>query len=386
MRAARRVECFRESVIREMTRLAEQYGAINLAQGFPDFSPPARLLEALEQASKLPLNHQYSITWGSPRLRRALADHLVPFLGRQLDPDSELTITCGATEGIVAAVMAVVDPGDVVVIMEPFYENYVPATLLVGGRPRFLTLHAPDFRWDPQELHRACRGARALIVNTPHNPTGRVFTLEEIEQLAEVVQRYGLICITDETYQHIVYDDRRHLSPARVEALRDSTIVVGSFSKTYSVTGWRVGYVAAPPALTEAVRRVHDFLTVAAPNPLQEAISTALRWGADYYQWLRSLYQRNRDLLVDGLHSIGLKCNVPEGAYYLLCDVTSWGFEDDTEAAKYLIRRAGVATVPGSSFYHRSDAGRRFVRFAFCKQESTLRRVIEGLQAVSLQA
>lgn len=381
-RTAQRVSLFQESVIREMTRLAHQYGGINLAQGFPDFDPPQELLAAAQRALAEGYN-QYAITWGDPELRAALADKLERDHGIRYDPDRHLTVTCGATEAMMATMLATVNPGEEVVVFEPFYENYGPDAALSGARLRYVTLDLshPDFPYEPRELERAfSRNTKAIVVNTPHNPTGKVFRRDELEHIAELCRHYEAVAITDEVYEHILYDGTQHLSLASLPGMAQRTVTISSTSKTYSVTGWRVGWAAvADEALAGAIRKAHDFLTVGAAAPLQRAAVVALRFPDRYYRDLSVSYQGKRDLLLDALHQAGFRPTVPKGAYYIMADFGDLTHEDDTRFALRLVREVGVATVPGSSFFHDPQRGRRYVRFAYPKREQTLQEAARRL-------
>ena len=376
IQTAARVGVFTESVIREMTRLAMEHGAINLAQGFPDFPAPAELVEAASRAMADGYN-QYAITWGSPRLRRALAEKVRWFNGLEVDPERNITVTCGATEAMMATLLATVNPGDEVIVFEPFYENYGPDAKLSGAVPRFIRLRlAEGFPFDPDEIRAAITPrTRAMIINTPHNPTGKVFTRDELETLAEICRRHDLLAITDEVYEHIVYDGHAHTTLAALPEMAERTVIVNSVSKSYSVTGWRVGWTIAPPAITDGIRKVHDFLTVGAAAPLQEAAATALAFPRSYYAKLAATYQRKRDTLLAILREAGFGCLVPAGAYYIMCDIAPLGYEDGDALTMHLITEVGVAPVPGSSFFHEPAHGRRFVRFAFPKREETFDEV-----------
>jgi aminotransferase len=384
---ASRVGLFTESVIREMTRLAMEHGGINLAQGFPDFPAPAELIEAAARALRDGYN-QYAITWGSPRLREALAEKVGWFNGLHVDPERNITITCGATEAMMAALLATVDPGDEAIIFEPFYENYGPDAKLSGAVPRFVRLRLePGFPFDPEDLRAAMTPrTKAIIINTPHNPTGKVFSRAELEVIADLCLRHNLLAITDEVYEHITYDGLAHTSLAALPGMADRTVVVNSVSKTYSVTGWRVGWAIAPRAITDGIRKVHDFLTVGAAAPLQEAAVTALRFPREYYANLAMMYQRKRDTLLAILRGAGFPCLVPAGAYYIMCDITPFGYADDSEFTMHMIRDVGVAPVPGSSFFHDPSAGRGYVRFAFPKREETFADVRDRLTRLRARA
>jgi len=375
---------FTESVIREMTREAMKHGAVNLSQGFPDFPAPEEIKRAAQEAIAEDIN-QYAITWGAKDFREAIAEKTKWYLGLDVDPEREITVTCGSTEGMIAAMMATVDPGEEVVLFEPFYENYAPDAILSGARPRYVPLRAPDWTFDREEL-RAAFGERtkAIILCNPNNPTGKVFTREEMEFIASLCREHDALCFTDEIYEHILYprEDRtvEHISMAQLEGMRERTVVVNSMSKTYSVTGWRVGYVIAPPDITSAVRKVHDFLTVGAAAPLQSAGAFALRLPPAYYEQLQSDYQRRRDMLVPVLEEVGFGVFRPDGAYYIMTDIRAFGFRDDIEFTRFLVREIGVAVVPGSSFYSRPELGASQVRFCFCKKDETLEAAAERLQ------
>ncbi|GIW19610.1 MAG: aminotransferase [Tepidiforma sp.] len=378
---ARRTSVFSESVIREMTRLAMLHGAMNLAQGYPDFPAPAFIKQAAIDAINADIN-QYAITWGSPRLRRAIADKTRRLYGLDLDPDREITVTCGATEAMMCAMLAVVEEGDEVIVFEPFYENYVPDAAMSGAKLVFVTLRGEGFSFDPDELRRAFSPrTRAIIVNTPNNPSGKVFTRAELEEIAALCQEFDTLCITDEIYEHILYDHHEHVPMATLPGMYERTITISGLSKTFSVTGWRLGYLIAPPHLSDALRKVHDFLTVGAPAPLQEAAAIAIEQADSYYPELRTMYAEKRAILLDALRRAGFACHQPEGAYYIMADFSALGFDgDDTAFAHHLIRDIGVAPVPGSSFYRPgSGAGSRMVRFTFSKSEETLREAARRL-------
>jgi len=378
---ASRVGVFTESVIREMTRLAMEHGGINLAQGFPDFPAPAELVEAASRALRDGFN-QYAVTWGSPRLREALAEKVRWFNGLEVDPERHITVTCGATEAMMATLLAAVNPGEEVIVFEPFYENYGPDTKLSGAVPRFVRLRLePGFPFDPDELGQAVTPrTKAIIINTPHNPTGKVFSRTELEGIAEVCQRHNLLAITDEVYEHIIYDGQTHTTLAALPGMADRTVIVNSVSKSYSVTGWRVGWTIAPAPIADGIRKVHDFLTVGAAAPLQEATVTALRFPREYYATLAAGYQKKRDTLLAILRDAGFGCLVPGGAYYIMCDIAPFGYEDDYAFTMHMIREIGVAPVPGSSFFHDPAHGRGYVRFAFPKREETFDDVRRRLQ------
>lgn len=372
LRTARRTHGFTESVIREMTRVAREHDAVNLAQGFPDFPAPELLKDAACRAIRADVN-QYAITWGAPAFRDALERKYRSWYGMEVDGAREITVTCGATEAMVAVMLAVVDPGDEVIVLEPFYENYGPDAILSDARPVFLTLQAPDYRLDPDRLRALVTPrTRAIVLNTPNNPTGRVFDREEMEAVADVCRRHGILAITDEIYEHILYEGQ-HVPLATLDGMRDRTITVSGVSKTFSVTGWRIGTIVAPAALTAAIRKVHDFLTVGAPAPLQEACAEGMDGlPATYYTTMANEYRERRDVLVSALQAAGFACRAPEGAYYVLADFSALSAEDDVTFAKRLTRDGGVASVPGSSFFSVPERGRSLVRFAFCKRLETL--------------
>jgi aspartate/methionine/tyrosine aminotransferase len=373
---------FTESVIREMTRRALACGAVNLAQGFPDFPAPAEIKEAAKRAIDADYN-QYAITHGSPNFRRAIADKARAYNHLECDPDLNVTVTCGATEGMIASLLAVINPGDEAVIFEPFYENYGPDVILAGATPRYVTLHEPGFTIDPAQLTAAFSSrTKAIIINTPHNPTGKVFSRAELELISGLCRRFDTLAITDEIYEHIIYDGVRHVSIGSLDGMRDRTITISGLSKTYSVTGWRLAYVIACERLTSAIRKVHDFLTVGAPHPLQEAGAFALRLPASFYAELQAMYQSKRATLLAALAGAGLHCLEPAGAYYIMADMGHLGFADDFAAAEFLLNEVGVAAVPGSSFYHRAELGRRLVRFTFSKSDETIGRAAERLAAM----
>jgi aspartate/methionine/tyrosine aminotransferase len=371
---------FTESVIREMTRRALKIGAVNLAQGFPDFPSPNELKEAAKRAIDEDYN-QYAITHGSPNFRDAIAAKARSYNKLNCDPDLNVTVTCGATEAMVASLIAIINPGDEVVIFEPFYENYGPDTILAGAVPRYVALREPDFHIDRGEL-RAAFGphTKAIIVNTPNNPTGKVFSQAELEMIAELCQRYDILAITDEIYEHIIYGAARHISLASIPGMEERTITISGLSKTYSVTGWRLAYAIASARLTSAIRKVHDFLTVGAPHPLQEAGAVALRLPQSFYHELAAMYDRKRAMLFDALTAAGLQCRSPQGAYYIMADIGHLGFDDDFAAADFMLEEVGVAAVPGSSFYHNRELGRRMLRFTFSKADKTIEMAAQRLK------
>jgi len=382
-RVSRKANSFTESVIREMTREALKHGAVNLSQGFPDFAAPDDIKRKAMEAIANDVN-QYAITWGAKDFRDAIARKTNWYLGFEIDPETEITVTCGSTEGMISAMMATVDPGDEVVVFEPFYENYGPDAILSDATPRYVSLHAPDWSFDRAELRAAFNEkTRAIIVCNPNNPTGKVFSRDEMEFIAALCKEFDALCFTDEIYEHILYPregtDIKHISMAQLEGMRERTVIVNSMSKTYSVTGWRVGYCIAPPEITSGIRKVHDFLTVGAAAPLQAAGAYALSLPAEYYEKLQREYQVRRDVLLPVLESAGFSTFVPDGAYYIMTDISAFGFSDDVEFTKHLIREIGVACVPGSSFYSVSNLGRQQVRFCFCKKDETLNRAAERL-------
>jgi aspartate/methionine/tyrosine aminotransferase len=374
---ATRLAKFSESTIRGMTRLANQYGAINLAQGFPDFAPPEALLAALECATRGP-HHQYAITWGAPRFRQALARKISRFTGLAVDPDRHLVVTCGSTEAMMVAMMTACNPGDKVVVFSPFYENYAADAILSGAEPIYVPLHAPDFSFDAVDLARAfAENPKAIIVCNPSNPTGKVFTRAELLEILRLAEKHDTFVITDEPYEHIVHAPHEHVYCAALPGAFERVITCNSLSKTYSITGWRLGYVHAAPEIIAQARKVHDFLTVGAAAPLQEAAVAGLELPESYYTGLRELYSQKRDLFLGYLRQTGLPFTIPQGAYYVMVDISSLGFAVDTEAAAWLVREIGVAGVPGSSFFRQPE--NRFIRFHFAKQEETLRAAGEKL-------
>ncbi len=380
---SQRTRHFSESVIREMTRLAIHHGAVNLAQGFPDFSAPEDLKQAAREAITQDFN-QYAITWGAKSLRNAIAARYRRIYGLELDPETEITVCCGSTEGMIDSLTAVTNPGDEIVIFEPFYENYGPDTKLCGAVPRFVRLHPPDWSYDPDELRRAFSPrTKAIILNSPNNPTGKVFSREELEMIAALCQEFDALAITDEIYEHITYDGAQHIPIMTLDGMRNRTVLVNSMSKTFAVTGWRVGWVIAAPDLSDSIRKVHDFVTVGAAAPLQEASAIALTFDDDYYQHLGEEYTRRRDLILPILESAGFRSFPPRGAYYVITDISGFGFADDVSFVRHLVESVGVAAVPGSSFYHHPSHGRQQIRFCFCKKYETLRKAGEKLSTLS---
>lgn len=378
---SKKTEHFTDSVIRRMTRIAYQYDSINLSQGFPDFAPPEMLLKRLGETAEMSGVHQYSITFGDPEFRRALAEKQSRFMGMDIDPETEITVTCGSTEAMMSSVLTVADPGDKVVIFSPFYENYGADTILSGAEPVYVPLIPPDFHFDPDALEDAFRQhPKAMILCNPSNPTGKVFTREELEFIASLAVKYDTYVITDEVYEHIIYEPYRHTYIASLPGMRERTLSCSSLSKTYSITGWRIGYVIAPPEITECVRKVHDFLTVGAPHPLQEAVIPGLKAGPEYYKELVDLYTHKRDIFLKGLDDIGLNHTDPQGAYYVLMDISEFGYDNDLEFCEDMTRLVGVATVPGSSFFR--EPVNNLIRFHFAKQDSTLYAALNRLEFI----
>jgi len=372
-----RVEHFTESVIREMTRQAMLHGAVNLAQGFPDFPAPAEIKQAAQDAVASDIN-QYAITWGAKSLRDAIARKAKDWQGISADPEKNITVCCGSTEAMISTLLAVCNPGDEVVIFEPFYENYGPDSILSGAKPRFVKLRPPTsaqagWTFDERELRAVFHNhTKAIILNTPNNPTGKVFTREELEIIRDLCVKFNVLAITDEIYEHIIYDGAQHVSIASLDGMQDRTVTINGLSKTYSVTGWRVGWTIAPSNITDAIRKVHDFLTVGAPAPLQEAGAAALDLPDSYYQKLAENYRTRRDHLIPALAEAGFRCFKPRGAYYVMTDISRFEFADDLAFTQHLVKDIGVAAVPGSSFYNDPRDGARQVRFAFCKRDQTL--------------
>lgn len=384
---SRKASLFTESVIREMTREAMKYGAVNLSQGFPDFPAPEDIKRVAMQAIAGDVN-QYAITWGAKDFREAIAKKTKWYLGLDIDPEREITVTCGSTEGMIAAMMATVDPGEEVIVFEPFYENYAPDAILSDAKPRYVPLRAPDWAFDRNELRAAFnQKTKAIIICNPNNPTGKVFTHNEMAFIAGLCQEFDALCFTDEIYEHILYPregvEIAHISMAQIEGMRDRTVIVNSMSKTYSVTGWRVGYCIAPPEITGAIRKVHDFLTVGAAAPLQAAGAYALALPLSYYDHLQADYRARRDLILPELEKAGFKTFRPDGAYYVMTDISGFGFKDDIEFTRHLIREVGVACVPGSSFYSDPALGSQQVRFCFCKKDETLMLASERLKKLN---
>ena len=370
---------FTESVIREMTRLSLKYGAVNLSQGFPDFPAPEEIKHAAREAISADVN-QYAITWGAKSLRDAVTSKFLRDTGITIDPEREITVCCGSTEAMMSAMLAIINPGDEVVVFEPFYENYGPDAILSGARPRFVKLQPPDWKFDPEELAAAFGpNTKAIILNTPNNPTGKVFELAELEMIRDLCIRWNAYCITDEIYEHMLYDGAKHISMVTLDGMRERAITINALSKTYSVTGWRVGWAIAAPEISSAIRKVHDFLTVGAAAPLQEAGAVALGFPPSYYQNLAAEYFKRRARLLEILTAAGFECFVPRGAYYIMTDISAFGFPDDVSFAKYLVKEIGVAGVPGSSFYRDPADGRTQLRFTFCKTEKTFQGAADRL-------
>ncbi len=375
-----RTENFTDSVIRRMTRVSLQYGAVNLSQGFPDFDPPKEILDRLAEVAHEDY-HQYSITWGARNFREALAEKQLKFMGRSIDPNSEIVVTCGSTEAMMAAMMTVTDPGDKVIVFSPFYENYGADAILSGAEPIYVPLYPPEFDFNPDELEAAFKQhPKALILCNPSNPCGKVFTYNELKFIADLAEKYDTFVITDEVYEHIVYAPNRHVYFATLPGMWERTISCSSLSKTYSITGWRLGYIIAPSNIIEVAKKVHDFLTVGAAAPLQEAAVTGLRFGDEYYDDLREKYTAKRDLFIKGLNDIGIKHTVPQGAYYVMLDISEFGFESDLEFCDVLARDVGVGAVPGSSFFR--EPVNSLIRLHFAKKDETLYEALNRLSDI----
>lgn len=369
---AQRTHAITESVIREMSRLAAKHSAVNLAQGFPDFAAPAIIKEAAQRAIADDIN-QYAITWGAKPFRDAIAAKYKHHYSLDIDPEREITVTCGSTEAMIASLLAITNPGDEVIIFEPFYENFGPDTMLCAADRKFVTLHPPDWRFDPAELRRAfSKKTKAVIINSPGNPTGHVLDREQLTCIAELCQEFDAIAITDEIYEHILYDGAQHIPMMCLPGMRDRTLLINSMSKTYAVTGWRVGWVLGSPDLTESVRKVHDFLTVGAAAPLQAAGVVALGLPDSYYSEVAAHYKDRRDRMIAMLSRAGFRCSVPKGAYYVMADISGFHRGDDVAFVKDLVERVGIAAVPGSSFFSDPELGRNWVRFCFPKKDETL--------------
>ncbi len=371
---------FKESVIREMSRLAAQHKAVNLGQGVPDFPAPLELKEAAIKAVLDDIN-QYAITWGDRPFRDAITEKTKRYLGLTIDPEKHITVTCGATEAMVATMLALVDPDEEVIVFEPFYENYGPDAILSGATPKYVKLNPPNWDFDENELRQAFSDkTRAIIINTPHNPTGKVFTREQLTIIAELCQKWGVLAFTDEIYEHILYDDAEHVAIATLPGMEDLTVTINSLSKTYSVTGWRIGWAIAHEDLTLPIRKVHDFLSVGAPAPLQRAGATAVNLPQKFYDELKEEYASRRTVMLDILDEVGIDYFRPEGAYYVFCDIRKFGFKDDLAITKHLVKEIGVAVVPGSSFFRRSEEPGQYIRFCFSRQPETLAAARERLR------
>ncbi len=377
-----KAQLFGESVIRGMTRLCREYDGVNLSQGFPDFPAPELIKESACKAVMADVN-QYAITWGAASLRTAIVKKMRAFYGMEIDSETEITVTCGATEAMISALLAVVDPGDEVIIFAPFYENYGPDAIICGAVPRYVQLKVPDWNFDRAELDAAfTQKTRAIIINTPHNPTGKVFSQAELEVIAELCCRYDVLAITDEIYEHILYDGAQHLPLATLPGMAERTITINGISKTYSVTGWRIGYCLAAPEITAGIRKIHDFLTVGAPAPLQEAAAVMMGCDDDYYLNLANFYREKRDFLLEVLTAVGFRCHIPQGAYYIMADFRALSELGDLDFAHYLIKEKGVASVPGSSFLPPGEPDSGQVRFCFCKTDATLQAAAQRLRAL----
>jgi aminotransferase len=378
-RGSSKAKLFTESVIREMSRLAAQHKAVNLAQGLPDFSCPDVLKQAACEAINADVN-QYAITWGDKAFREAIAKKNSSYLGIKIDPETNITVTCGATEAMVATMMALIDPGEEVIVFEPYYENYGPDAILSGATPRYVSLRPPHWGFDEKELEKAFNDrTRAIIINTPNNPTGKVFSKEELTFIAKLCQKWGVFAFTDEIYEHILYDGAKHIAMASLPGMEDLTVTINSLSKTYSVTGWRVGTIIAPADLTHSIRKVHDFLTVGAPAPLQRAGVVAMQLPQSYYDELAQEYSAKRKVMLDMLDGAGINYFKPDGAYYVLSDVSKFGFKNDVEFTQFLVKEVGVAVVPGSSFFGNKEDGKNYVRFCFSRKDETMAAARERL-------
>ncbi|MCI7759059.1 MAG: pyridoxal phosphate-dependent aminotransferase [[Eubacterium] saphenum] len=375
---SKRTETFTDSVIRRMTRVSLKYGAVNLSQGFPDFEPPKEILERLAEVTKEDF-HQYSITCGAQNFREALAEKQSRLMGRKIDPNSEIVVTCGSTEAMMAAMMSVANPGDKVIVFSPFYENYGADAILSGAEPIYVPLYPPEFNFNPNELEAAFKQhPKALILCNPSNPCGKVFTYDELKLIADLAEKYDTFVITDEVYEHIVYEPHKHIYFASLPNMWERTISCSSLSKTYSITGWRLGYIIAPPQIIDAAKKVHDFLTVGAAAPLQEAAVTGLRFGDDYYKWLQEKYTSKRNLFLKGLDDLKIAHTVPQGAYYILLDISEFGFDSDLEFCETLARDVGVGAVPGSSFFR--EPVNHLIRLHFAKKDETLFEALNRLE------
>lgn len=372
---------FTDSVIRRMTRISNKYGAVNLSQGFPDFDPPKEILDRLAEVTKENF-HQYSITWGAQNFREAVARKQSKLMGFDIDPNSEIVVTCGSTEAMMAAMMSVVNPGEKVIIFSPFYENYGADTILSGAEPIYVPLVPPEFSFDVDVLENAFKqNPKAIILCNPSNPCGKVFTLEELKIIADFAEKYDTFVITDEVYEHIVYEPYKHIYFASLPGMRERTISCSSLSKTYSITGWRLGYCIAPPEITDTIRKVHDFLTVGAAAPLQEAAVTGLNFGDEYYKALQDKYTHMRNLFIKGLDDVGLVHTIPQGAYYILVDISEFGYDSDLDFCEKLAEKVGVGAVPGSSFFREPE--NRYIRFHYAKKDETLNEALDRLHSIN---
>ncbi|MCI8473440.1 MAG: pyridoxal phosphate-dependent aminotransferase [Clostridiales bacterium] len=377
---SKRTETFTDSVIRRMTRVSLQYGAVNLSQGFPDFDPPREILDRLAEVTNEDF-HQYSITWGAQNFREALAQKQSRLMGHKIDPNGEIVVTCGSTEAMMAAMMTVANPGDKVIVFSPFYENYGADTILSGAEPIYVPLYPPEFNFNADELEAAFKQCpKALILCNPSNPCGKVFTYDELKLIADFAEKYDTFVITDEVYEHIVYEPNKHIYFASLPGMWERTISCSSLSKTYSITGWRLGYIIAPPHIIDVAKKVHDFLTVGAAAPLQEAAVTGLRFRDDYYKWLQDKYTRKRDLFLKGLDDIGITHTIPQGAYYVLLDISEFGYDSDLEFCEALAREVGVGAVPGSSFFR--EPVNHLIRLHFAKKDETLNEALNRLEGL----
>ncbi|MEO8678226.1 MAG: aminotransferase class I/II-fold pyridoxal phosphate-dependent enzyme [Vicinamibacterales bacterium] len=386
VRSAARVHAFADSVFGEMTRLSLLHDAVNLSQGFPDFAAPPSVKDAACAAIRADIN-QYGSTWGTPDFREGIAREFTRRYGVPVDSDQQVTVCCGSTEAMIATMLAVVDPGDEVIVFEPFYENYGPDAILAGAVPRYVRLHAPEWTLDPDELRKAFSNrTRAIVINTPANPTGKVFTRAELRLIADLCQQWDVLAIADEIYEHMVYDGLAHVPMASMPGMADRTVTIGGLSKTFSVTGWRIGWTIAPPPLSAGIRKMHDFLTVCAPAPLQEAGVVAMALPESYYTEMCAEYQRRRDLLLEVLAKHGFRCWKPQGAYYVMADVSQFGYADDYEFARYLVSEFRVATIPGSSFYIDPKSAPPMVRFCYAKRDETIHEADRRLAAFAARA
>lgn len=377
---SRRTEAFTDSVIRRMTRVSLKYGTVNLSQGFPDFEPPKEILDRLAQVTKEDF-HQYSITWGAQNFREALAEKQSKRMGRTIDPNGEIVVTCGSTEAMMAAMMTVANPGDKVIVFSPFYENYGADAILSGAEPIYVPLYPPEFHFNADELEAAFKQhPKALILCNPSNPCGKVFTYDELKLIADLAEKYDTFVITDEVYEHIVYEPYKHIYFASLPGMWERTISCSSLSKTYSITGWRLGYIIAPPHIIDVAKKVHDFLTVGAAAPLQKAAVTGLRFGDDYYKWLQDKYTHKRDLFLKGLDDLHIAPTIPQGAYYVLLDISEFGYDSDLEFCEALARDVGVGAVPGSSFFR--EPVNHLIRLHFAKRDDTLNEALSRLEGI----